>query len=301
MKYIFLFGAGASLYNHILPEIPPLANQLFERLVTKYPNVWGAIPEEFAGEFRVNFEQGILRVMESNSHLISPLMQTMALYFASFSPDNSNSDLYSVLIKRMQNEGVLNQILFSTLNYECLFEIACSRQGLQVHYNDIPPPSGTVVVWKLHGSCNFKPDPKEISMRRGGSYAWGMTINVRLIPVSPSEIIQWLQGDTALYPAMCMFTLNKPSQISPGIFAERQHKWGALVNAADKVMVIGVRPNIQDEHIWQPLAVTGAKLHFVGNESQLNAWLPRRIGGETNFMGSTFEATIDKITEELAN
>jgi len=121
------------------------------------------------------------------------------------------------------------------------------------------------------------------------------------IYISPSEIIQWLQGDTALYPAMCMFTLNKPSQISPGIFAERQRKWGELVNAADKVIVIGIRPNIQDEHIWQPLAETAAKLHFVGNESQLKAWLPRRIGGETNFMGSTFEATINNITEELSN
>ena len=301
MKNIVLFGAGASYGStHIQPESPPLGGNLFEKLAKLYPATWGALPPEYIKEFENNFESGMLKVMESGNHWISPLMQAMTLFFSSFTPDSSGLDLYSQLITKLKTTGGTINTLFSTLNYECVLELAASQQGVSVNYNELPNPANSVTVWKLHGSCNFIPNPQEISMRRGASYAWGMTINVGLIPSSPSEAAKWVMGDTTLYPAMCMFTLNKPSQISPGVFAEYQRKWAELVLNAENVVIIGVKPHSPDKHIWEPLSVTKAKLYFVGGESEFNSWAPDRENRKTHYLGSTFAATIGKVSDILA-
>jgi len=169
-----------------------------------------------------------------------------------------------------------------------------------VNYNELPNPANNVTVWKLHGSCNFIPNPQEISMRRGASYAWGVTINVGLIHVSPSEAAKWVMGDNTLYPAMCMFTLNKPSQISPGVFAEYQRKWAELTLNAENIVLAGVKPHAPDKHIWEPLAATKANVYFVGGESEFNSWSPSRGYRKTYYLGSTFAATIGEISDILA-
>jgi hypothetical protein len=265
VKNVVLFGAGASYGSpHILPESPPLGGSLFQKLRSLYPHPWADLPSPYIKEFE-DFERGMLRVMESGEHWIGPLMQAMTLFFTSFRPDGSRLDLYSQLLTNLKTTGVISDTLFSTLNYECVLELAASQVGLSVNYNELPNPPNCVTVWKLHGSCNFIPDPQEISMRRGASYAWGMTLNVKLRPVDPVEAAKWVSGDNTLYPAMCMFTLNKPSQISPGVFAEYQRKWAELVISAENVVIVGVRPHLPDKHIWLPLATTNADLHFVGS------------------------------------
>ncbi len=300
MKNIVLFGAGASYGSaHIRPESPPLGGALFEKLAELYPAIWGALPPEYVKDFE-NFETGMLKVMESGNHWISPLMQSMALFFITFAPDSSGLDLYSQLIAKLKSTGGMAKTLFSTLNYECVLELAASQQGISVNYNEPTNLANSVTIWKLHGSCNFIPDPQEISMRRGASYAWGMTINVKLLPVSPSEAAKWVMGDTTLYPAMCMFTLNKPSQISPAVFSQYQQKWAKLIVDAENVVVIGVKPHTPDKHIWVPLSETKAKSFFVGGESEFNSWSPKREDRITYYLGSTFIATIGEVSKILS-
>jgi hypothetical protein len=240
----------------------------------------------------------MLAIMESGQHWIGPLMQDMALYFTSFRLDGTGSDLYSSLMKAMSGTS-FSETLFSSLNYECLLEIAASALGLTVHYGDIPPPPDSMTVWKLHGSCNFIPDPKSISLRRGGSFGFGATFNPNLLPVSPHEAAQWVCGDTALYPAMCMFAVGKPSQISPHVFAGYQSKWAELINRAKKVFVIGVRPHLIDSHVWGPLGNTDAELFFVGSLNEYTGWLPDRRARPTNYVGPTFREALDVLSREL--
>ncbi len=300
MKNIILFGAGASYGSpHIRPESPPLGGNLFEKLAKLYPETWAALPPDYIKEFG-NFEKGMLKVMESGNHWIGPLMQTMTLFFTSFTPDGSGLDLYSQLITKLRATGVIANTLFSTLNYECVLELAASQLGLSVNYNELPNPTNSVTVWKLHGSCNFIPNPQEISMRRGASYAWGVTVNVGLIPVSPSEAAKWVLGDNSLYPAMCMFTLNKPSQISPGVFAECQRKWAELAISAENVVLIGVKPHSPDKHIWEPLSATAAKLYFVGSESEFYSWSPARKNRKSCYLGPTFAEALREVSVVLA-
>jgi len=303
MKNVVLFGAGASYGSpHILPFSPPLSGGLFDNLAQHYPNTWGALPPDYSTEFKSNnLEQGMLKVTESAEHWIGPLMQTMTLFFTSFAPDRSRSDLYSQLLAQLRTENAISDTLFSTLNYECILELAASQLGLTVSYWDIVRSSGSISVWKLHGSCNFIPNPKQLSVRRVVSYRWGPKFNPSLIPVSPAEAAKWVKGDTALYPAMCIFALGKPSQISPRVFADYRCKWAELVEEAKNLVVVGVRPHSPDAHIWEPLAKSQAHLYFVGSEEKFRNWLPNRERRTSCFIGNTFDSAIGTLVHVLSN
>ncbi len=300
MKNIVLFGAGASFGSkNIIPESPVLGGDLFIKLVNLYPNTWGKIPQDYSSKFQeINFEVGMLSIMESGQHWIGPLMQDMALYFTSFYPNNTKNDSYSKFLNKL-NARSLSNTLFSSLNYDCIFELAALHMGLNVNYNEISAQPNCVSIWKLHGSCNFIPDPKSITLRRSASYGFGAQFNPNLLQVSPYEAKQWILGDTALYPAMCMFTIGKPSQLSPHIFAAYQKKWAELVNNAEKLFVIGVRPHLADTHIWHPIAQSTSKLFFVGDKNQYNEWLPNRENRRSTFIASTLEEALEITCKEL--
>jgi hypothetical protein len=299
-KNIIVLGAGASFgSSHIQPESPPLGNHLFHKLKHLYPRTWGALPPDFAAVFEEDFELGMLKVLDSGNHWLTPLMQSMTLFFASFVPDRTSNDLYSLLISKLKQNGSLSNVVFSSLNYECTLELAASQLGIRVSYFGDISDSNTITVWKIHGSCNFQPDPKQISMRRSASYNWGMSINARLIPIEPYDAAQWVMGDTALYPAMCMFTLNKPAQISPHFFKEYQKKWSDAVMASPKIVTIGVRPHTTDGHIWGPIAKSKANHYFVGARTDFDKWIPNRSGGDSIFISDTFESAIIRVVEIL--
>ncbi len=153
---IALFGAGASYgAGHILPKAPPLGKDLYKELARYYPPSWGSLPKEIKASFETGFEQGMQVLWDKYSSNIALLMRHMTLYLAQFRPDGSHQDLYSRLFRELKNHGITSRILFSTLNYECLLEIAASALGLKVDYGESEVTSNTVQIMKLHGSCNF--------------------------------------------------------------------------------------------------------------------------------------------------
>jgi hypothetical protein len=94
---------------------------------------------------------------------------------------------------------------------------------------------------------------------------------------------------------MCMFTINKPSQISPQIFSDYQHRWKELVMKAQAVYVIGVRPHLVDKHIWEPLTETNANLFYIGSKEQFDGWFHKRPNGKSTFIHERFDEAIPKI------
>jgi hypothetical protein len=220
-------------------------------------------------------------------------MQDMALYFTEFRLDGSRQDSYSLLLEQICATNRLSVTLFSTLNYECLLELATSGLAIPLTYNEPELSPTTATIWKLHGSCNFQ--PSGVDANRGVSYGFGVSFGGPVLRKQLTEIREWLQGDTALYPAMCLFLANKPSQMAPETFAEYWNHWSAFVRNAETVTIIGARPHPPDTHIWGPLAATPARLYFVGSEAAFNDWLPARSGGESEFVSRLFEPAIDQI------
>ena len=96
-------------------------------------------------------------------------------------------------------------------------------------------------VWKLHGSCNFLPEG--IAATRGVGFRYGVVFESDIRPVFPLEARRWIAGDTALYAAMCLYTVDKPLQVGASVITALQQAWARAVDNADIVVIVGTRPH----------------------------------------------------------
>ena len=149
---VVLFGAGASYGSgSVAPKPPPLGADLFPALRKLFPT-WRSIPEAEAALFAADFEEGMAQIIERYGMAVGPLMQEVATFFSIFDLDATAQNLYRDLITAARGRDVL----WSTVNYECLLEIAANQTGLDVAYFGDPADHSSGAIWKLHGSCNFK-------------------------------------------------------------------------------------------------------------------------------------------------
>lgn len=269
---LILTGAGASCgCEHVYPKQPPLSNQLFDELAGSFPYSWGRIAGIQAAQFRQNFEEGMDAIWQYHSQIVPLLMQDMAIYFSQFRPDGSFLDLYSQLLMYILSNNMEERMIFSTINYECILELAVSSLGLQIDYfSDKPSSKEKITLWKLHGSCNFM--PKGINATRGVVYTAGVQFNTGIEPIQPNQIHTFCRSNTVLYPAMSVFARGKPMQICPQIIQTLQKIWANCVARAEVVAIIGVNPNPYDAHIWYRLATTDARILCIGNQERFENW-----------------------------
>lgn len=300
-KSVVLFGAGASHgCRGVIPYAPPLGGGLYADLARRSVD-WRGLPPDLRKEFEADFEQGMLSLVQQYSHSVGPLMRVMTEYFAGFNLDGSGTDLYSQLLNGMGTD--LDDILFSSLNYECLFEIAASQRRLAIAYfsQDQSPPPGNVRLWKLHGSCNFRA-PGIAVAPQGVSYAGsGLSFTPgALEAITPQEAINYVRTG-GLYGAMCLYTVHKPIQIGTDVIQGLQDAWAGAVRAAQTVIVIGTRPHDEDKHLWEPMVETDAELHFVGSEDGFNEWVRRsgRPAAKSHFLGQRFEGAVHDVQRLL--
>jgi hypothetical protein len=296
---IFLFGAGASYgAGSVLPEKPPLGFQLYSILEHVYPGTWGALPQNIKDGFRNsnNFEIGMKLVYEQFGGYIPILMRDMAIYFIQFRPYNK-ATLYCRLIEDIQKIGLVNRCLFSTLNYECLLEYSLLEHGLPISYFD-DANLLTIPVWKLHGSCNMF--SQSIQASQGVFYSTGVTWdgNVQAF-LDPNKVIQHCLVETGLAPVMSLYMEGKILNVSPSVIKQLQQAWADRVSHANVLFLIGINPNVQDSHIWEPLAKSKAILYFIGDEKALENWKEARRAGFTEFLSDKFNIAYPSIVRRL--
>ena len=300
MAKVILFGAGASYGSgDVFPERPPLGGGLFGELARCYPGTWGTLPEEIRSSFCKDFEIGMRALWEGYSWIVPRLMQEMALYFVQFRPRSAGSTLYCTLAKELLRNGAKDPPLISTLNYECLIELAISGQSLTVNYGEFPGPIGTVTVWKLHGSCNFLPEG--IQANRSVTFTRDVLFDTSLrVAADLNEVCEFCLADNALPPAMCLFMEGKPAQVSRSSILAIQESWRSIVSAAEQVFLVGVRPNPADDHLWGALAHTPARLFWIGNHEEFSEWtVSHRRGGASEFVANYFEDGLGRLTDEI--
>jgi hypothetical protein len=301
MPVVVLFGAGASHGEvGILPSTPPLGAGLYQELASMFPTTWGTLQSSLQAQFYNNFEDGMSALWDSGSHTIPMLMQGMAIFFARYQLSYQKVDAYSRLLEEMEKSGKLSSVRFSSLNYDCLFEIGASLAGRTVNYfDDVPASDSDVIVWKLHGSCNFLPHGG-VTATRGISFSPGVAFGTGIRPVNPNEVTTYCTSDTALYPVMAVYARGKPVQIASEIIQRIQGFWAAAIESASTVIVIGVNPHPADKHIWEPLSTTESKLLFVGNKSAFSDWESTyRRDRNSVYLGGRFDSCIREIVQNL--
>lgn len=292
---VALFGAGASYGSgSVSPRVPPLGCNLFPTLRRLYQH-WRSIPATEAKLFEVDFEAGMAEVIEKYSMAVAPLMQEMAMFFSVFGIEPTANNRYGRLIEDVTAQR--QDLIWSTLNYECVLEIAGSLSGFQIGYFADPGQDDKVLpVWKLHGSCNFKVTGLEAG--RGVSFGRGVVFSGGIDPINPNQVIPTYSGNTALYPAMALYAKGKPISMSPEPIKQAQERWREAVLESDRIAVVGVNPNPEDDHLWEPLAETPGTVAYVGERAAFDEWVNTyQQWRSVEFLGSTWAAS----EEELVN
>lgn len=287
MRVVF-FGAGASYgCGDVYPRNPPIGRHLFPALHQLYSG-WRSIPDQAADLFEDDFEEGMAEVIEKYGMAVGPLMQEMAIFFSIFHIRSKSQNRYVEILRSLSGR---DDVYWSTINYECLLELAASQLGYQIAYfPDLNGSKSNVLpILKLHGSCNFKVTGFEAT--RGVRYSGtGVTFGGGIEAIDPSDVRAHYSGNTALYPAMCLYTKGKPIAMSPSPIIEIQKRWAKHVIESDKILLIGVNPNLEDDHIWKVLGESEAVVGYIGSHQLFLDWTASsRQGKKNTFIGRTWE------------
>lgn len=236
-------------------------------------------------------------LIERNSHAIAPLMQQMAIFFSRFGLTTNHENLYINLFKKLKSKKLIQTTLLSTLNYECICEMAASCEGITIEYFG-KEENDNAKIWKIHGSCNFKLQGLEAT--RGISFTHGEGFDGGIEFINPADVSKTYKGNTALYPSMCLYAKDKPLAIAPSTIKKFQNEWSEKVRTADKIFVIGVRPLAEDKHIWQPIADSTGNLYFVGDKGEFENWTSTYRPSKTNeYLGEYWANSETNIYEKL--
>jgi len=293
---IFLFGAGASHgAGDIIPEAPPLGFQLYRELSKIYPMSWGSLPSSVGKEFEKNFEFGMEIVYDKYSQIVAELMRQLATYFIQFRP-YSGSSLYCKLIKILREQGLLGDVVFSTINYDCILEFSLIKHGIQFTY-DHQNISSLVPVWKLHGSCNMF--SKQLKVSPGISFTKGIVFEGGVEAFLDIGTVVENCLSSGLYPLMCLYMRGKPLQISPSFVQKIQQQWQKTVSDSKIIMCVGIKPLPEDEHIWNSLGKTSAYLYFIGSQQDFKSWTTAYRKNFSEYISHSFNSGFSVLERRL--
>jgi hypothetical protein len=232
----------------------------------------------------------------------------LAVFFSQFRLDGSRKDLYSRLIRYLHNADLLKCCLFSTLNYECLFEQAAQTVGLRVDYlleaaaARLRPTaadvwrgaSNTIYVAKLHGSCNFYTRNSQ-SLRALLSSATGVEVKISHADVwTPLE-------ERAASERLSIMTQTSPDRdnfLSPANMFQIRQLWELAIRQASLIVIIGVAPREYDTHILTPLSAARGTIAYIGGAKDGHSWL--RCNPNVRPLGRTFENGFRRLLMRVA-
>lgn len=266
MSIVFLFGAGASKGSvDCIPRCPPTGGELFDKLKDA-GGVAATIHGELANEFRRDFEKGMGVFFNKRNEDVTALLRDMAKYFAPFNPGPRN--LYTRLINLLR--GTKEKVVYSTINYDLLIEIAVCQIDLLISYTGLPVKENNLPLLKIHGSCNFLPDVQpgqiqNVTFKFASTSGAILESGIR-IAKSSHEVIAFCEEQSSIAPAIVMYHESKWPPYCPKFIKQQQKWWQYEVQRAKRIFIIGAGVHLRDTHIWETLAKSAAWLGYVGGK-----------------------------------
>jgi hypothetical protein len=282
---VLFFGAGASHGVGGVNSIPPLGTQLFSELTKRFPESWGKILPIDARLFAQNFEYGMDSIYGKLPNT-SDLLKEMAIYFSKFDIIDANGNLYYKLIQILQSEIGLKKIILSTLNYDCLIELALLISGFGVKYWDMTDEAVKILkIQHIDGGGRINPGTAQIK--------------VGLNHIHPNQV-ETVLSNVPLYPAMSLYAKNKPIFVGREQIEEIQQQFQNAVLSSQSIIVVGVNPNPEDQHIWNYLKDTSANLYLIGDKEACGNWIStHRNNKSTEWISNRFDTGFDRVCEIL--
>jgi len=295
---VILFGAGAS-FGSASSNVPPLGASLFNELQRFNPQGWGKLPAGLASSFSQDFEKGMVEIAQWNSHSMPILQRAMAAYFFNFYPSTSN--LYVELGTRIRNSKWKGAL--ATLNYERLLELSLLSIGIQPVVGNVDSQENSIELCLPHGCCHIFCESVR-GMSQGVSFSGvGVTTNgpVRCIS-NPQEFNSRINGD-AFPPVMSYFQPDKATTSGASFIIGQRERWKQLAANANVIGIIGVRVRTSDNHIWDAIQYTKAKLVYCSGKASGKKFLEwkqnfRPTSDDKVFYGY-FKESFDGLCAEL--
>ncbi len=99
---------------------------------------------------------------------------------------------------------------------------------------------------------------------------------------------------------MAFYMKNKPSQTNQTYLKKIQVCWQKRITESNKIILIGINPNLEDRHIWEYLSSTKAEIGFVGNNSGFEK-LKNLATNPPTKLEEKFEKAIPEINDFIFN
>lgn len=271
MGTVFLFGAGAS-YGSDMERTPPLGTRLFDELRGFCPDTWGTITGTLADRFRGDFEEAMKAVAPQR---LAPLQRAMAAYFFEFRP--LPTSLYLDLAQRIARDYRWSGAA-CTLNYERLLELSLLKAGVRPYVGRRAPGRGALELCLPHGCCHIFCEGAKGAAGAVSFNAFAVQTNgpVRVVP-DPEEHRARIQQD-AFPPVMSYFEPKKRTTAGHSFIEGQRARWRELALNATTLVIVGVRVRPHDDHIWTPVATSGARVVYCGGPSaaaEYSRWASR--------------------------
>lgn len=293
MATVILLGAGASHGSETISELkPPLGKDLFSEL-EKRNGLANKLPIELQEKFRKNFEQGMEEYYLSSNGNIMTFQREMSEYLASFKPSHSNT--YIKLIKSLD----CKRVIYSSLNYDLLFEVSALTLQMSVNYSSTHKPGG-VRLLKLHGSSNFWPDTGTLKILQGtGFYGYGRAaIESKIKILNQPDTLLKCRTEPGLAPAIAMFAKGKKVSVCPDFVDKQYDMWVEQVTKAKKIFIVGVRVHEEDEHIWSVLGKAKGQVTYFGfapDRCEFETWKSNHNKKNARFFETSFDDSVQQI------
>ncbi len=165
-----------------------------------------------------------------------------------------------------------HEIEYSTLNYDNLLIQAVNRITQRFS-------GARFSVSFPHGNSSFLCEADinangQVSAPANQAIEFNLTSYGHLQSNGPTKIVGSLselltrQQQGSLYPpVMCYINPSKYKISGANFIEEQQRKFYNQVRTAEQIVIIGVRVNENDAHIWQPLSRAQGKILFVSGKS----------------------------------
>ncbi len=301
-KALLVIGAGASFGCGGLNATPPLGENLYQEL-TSFSNIWASLPKTHATAFSTDgFERAFDYWTEPKLEALkSPMLWDMAFYFDKFRIIDFNSCAYMTLAQSFVTLGLLKRAAIISLNYDTIFEQAFLSLGVGIRgWGDF---QATSLAWfiKPHGSSNFLPT-KILSFFGGGLAGngafnpqdkWVNPGQVQKESPSPFEIANGIE-----HPIMAHYNQDKFARCGRDLIEALRDEWKQLASVAKIIVVVGVRPTIHDNIIWETIAKSPARVLFVNPNTHDRGEAQKRRSDIT-MIPKTFAAAVPEILSSI--
>jgi hypothetical protein len=307
---VILFGAGASHgAGHVQPQAPPLGADLYDALATQYPTEWGSeshLGRMWAAPLREDFERAMYEEVLPRVPSLSLLEwhRPVAAFFAGYRLDGGGCDMYSLLLLGLRTKRLLGRVMFGSLNYDCLIEQAMLELGLTADYMlEDALPQGSIPLAKIHGSCNFiTADLFQSRAYLTNANASSIECSFTALPVPDLEDRLQARFSTyqpAFFPVLGLYSPNKPSIVAPVKLQSLRNILAERIRLATAVVLIGLKPNRRDPHLWEPIAQSRAsKIVYVGGQTDYESL--KTLQAKTVHAAETFEAGVTAVLNTLS-